>query len=475
MRFTLPSLFGWIGLFSISILAGGQASAAMPTALATGHDHNCALTTAGGVECWGAGAFGQLGNGNKLNSSVPVAVNGLSSGVVQVTTGQTHSCALLSTGSVKCWGYNSHGQLGDGTTVANVNPVTVVGVSGAIALGSGNGHNCVVNSTGTVACWGTNTHGQLGDGSGTHRTVAVPVLGVSGAAGVVGGGSHSCVWLKSGAAQCWGINTSGQLGDSTLTNSKVRVNVTSLSNVRGMAGGPSHNCAYTTGGAAFCWGRNHEGQIGNGGISTQIYSSPTPVTGISSGVVAMAASRITSSSCARFSDGSARCWGANTSGQLGVGDMLNKFTPAVVTIVSGITDLVVGANSSCAIVSGGAKCWGANTLGQHGAGNTVPISFAQDVIGLFGSAPPQNPNPLSPVTSATPSYTWQAIPGASSYRLRINGVTTVHTDVAAGCPNGIGLCKITGPSLTPGAYSWQVQGVNVYGDGAWSALLNFSL
>ncbi len=456
-----------------SLLLANPAQAAMPTALASGFNHHCALTTSNGVLCWGGGTLGQLGNGVLANSLVPVAVNGLSSGVTALAGGYQHSCALLGNGTVQCWGRNDYGQLGNGAQTNSATPVAVSGLSGVVAIAAGTYHSCAVLASGAAKCWGYNGQGGLGDGTTTTpRLTPVTVLGVSGATGISGGLGHSCALLGSGKAQCWGTNSYGQLGNGTVTGSTTRVDVVGLLDAQSIQSGQYHNCVKTTAGAAKCWGRNDYGQIGNGTTTNAL----SPVTVLGSGVVQVNAQSGGGSSCARLSDGSALCWGFNSSAQLGTGSTGNKTLPTPVTIIgTPMTSISIGGNSGCALVAGGAQCWGNNSTGQHGAGNTNSVSLAQNVTDLFGSAPALAPQGISPVTSSTPIYTWKAIPGSTGYRLRINGVATSYSAAAANCPDGIGLCTITGSSLAPGAYSWDVQGYNSYGNGAWSVPLSFSL
>lgn len=467
------------GLFAAALALGATASnAAMPIAVSSGYQYNCALTSAGGVKCWGS-ATGQLGNGGAGVQTVPGDVIGLTSGVSAFTAGPNHACAIMAlNGTVKCWGSNSVGQLGDGTknTSAPITtPVTVAGLSGATSIAVGNAHTCASLSNGTVKCWGDNINYQLGNGTAQDSMLPVEVTGLTNVVGVMAGYRHTCAWTTAQTVKCWGNNDYGQLGFATPNPVKIRTDVTGLSNVIAMTGGQWHTCALTSAGEVKCWGANNYGQVGVA-VATSI-TSPTTVTGLASGVVSLGkTSGTANSNCAILASGEVKCWGLNNSRQLGLGsDATNKSTPTAVQGLPGPASAVsMGGNSACALVQDGVQCWGTNG-GQLGNGTTAPIQIPVAVSGLYGSAPPNLPEPISPVTSATPTYVWKAIPGASDYRINVNGTITSYSAAQAGCDGGVGLCRIVGAALTSGVYTWYLQGYNSYGNGPWSSGTNFAL
>jgi alpha-tubulin suppressor-like RCC1 family protein len=190
------------------------------TALSSGGYHTCALVSGGKPVCWGYNGVGELGNNTAASSPKPVAVYGLTSGVKQINGGTYHSCAVVSKGKVKCWGYNAYGQLGNNTTTNSLKPVTVSGLNkGYTSVKAGYGSSCAIKSSGKAKCWGYNNFGQLGDNTTTGSQVPVDVYNLTKASKLTVGYYHACVVNKKGALKCWGYNTYGGLGDDTTTNS----------------------------------------------------------------------------------------------------------------------------------------------------------------------------------------------------------------------------------------------------------------
>ncbi|MBX3014407.1 MAG: hypothetical protein KF832_22990 [Caldilineaceae bacterium] len=351
------------------------------TAVAAGAYQTCAIT-AGAVRCWGDNTWGQLGNGSNTASLLPTNVSNLGSGATALAVGGEYACALVN-GSVRCWGMNSDGQLGDGTETDSNVPVTAFNLSSGVAtISGGEKHVCAVTTSGGVKCWGRNAHGQAGaaTAAGFYLTIPANVTGLtSGATAVAAGGHHTCARLANSSLKCWGVGESGQLGDGVNYLYSTPVAVTGVSgSVSSLALGGSHSCALIDG-AAQCWGSNEYLQLGNPVVG----ASPLPVAVNFTGGTFTALATGLDHSCGRTSIGALVCWGGNYWGQLGLGhtdytDQLNS--PAGLT--AGVTAFAAGYAHTCAVVNGTTQCWGQNNYGQLGTGNTVDSSTPVDVSGL---------------------------------------------------------------------------------------------
>ena len=196
-------------------------------AIVAGHNHTCILTAEGAVKCWGANEFGQLGNGSNTSSNAPVNVSGLNSGIAVLSAGGYTTCALTTSGDAKCWGANEFGQLGNGSNIDSNIPINVNGLgAGVLSIAPSAWHTCGVVASGAVKCWGSNSSGELGIGTGADSNEPLDVSGLDGGvAAIATGDRHSCALLTSGKAKCWGANGAGQLGNGTHADSNVPVNV----------------------------------------------------------------------------------------------------------------------------------------------------------------------------------------------------------------------------------------------------------
>jgi subtilisin family serine protease len=424
--------------------------------LRAGGFHTCALTAANGVRCWGQNTTGQIGDGSTTNRVAPTDVFGLTVGVTAVSAGGEHTCALTSGGGVKCWGRNNFGQLGDGTTTDSLVPVDVSGLTnGVTAISAGGYHTCAVLSSGGLRCWGKNGDGQLGNGTTTNSPVPVDVinLGASISSVAAGGsdtqGGHTCAVTTGGGAKCWGRNDFGQVGDGTTVAKLSPVDVNGLSSgVAGIGAGRYHTCARTTSGGAKCWGWNISGQIGDGSATTR--TSPVDVVGLTTGVVEVAAGG--THNCALIQDTRIMCWGSNSTGQLGSGLAGSvRRSPVAVLLASGAqltgaTGVTAGGSVSsdghtCAEMAGAAMCWGLNNGGQLGDGTTVNRTRPVDVLGLIPNSPP----PATNTPTSTPTRTNTPTPQPTSTASNTPQPTSTPTSTRTNTP----VPPTSTPSNTP--------------------------
>jgi len=412
---------------------GGATSPLRPTLATTvvaGAEGSCALTRAGGVKCWGYNGEDQLGTGQQglVASSVPVDVSGLATGVAALAGGDRHTCALMSAGGVKCWGMADSGELGDGTTLRRLAPVDVVGLSSGVkAVAASVDSSCALTTAGAVKCWGSNTSGALGDGTTTNRSAPVDVVGLgsgvtaltvgcavttAGAVKCWGGSygltpvdvfapgsgivavTHACALTSAGGVKCWGRNDRGQVGDGTTVDRATPVDVVGLtSGVTAVSAWGGHACALLSAGGVKCWGENDFGQVGDGTTVDRL--SPVGVAGLSSGVTAISAGVF--HTCAVLHDGGVKCWGVSGVGQLGDGSQVNtglgsgdpaarRLTPVAVvgfgplattTIVSRLVAVTPGRLATLTLRCGApARCRGTVTLTARGPGKLGAKRFS---------------------------------------------------------------------------------------------------
>ena len=250
-----------------------------------GSDHNCAILNDDSLVCWGLNNAGQLGNGDTSDQDTPVSVNLGTNTAKAVSAGNNETCAILDDDSLVCWGRNSLGQLGDGTTDNQDSPVSVDLGTGktAVAINVGSSFSCAILNDNNLVCWGWNQYGQLGIGSGSNDVCTIrttdydckktpaPVNLGSGrtAKAVSSGNSHTCAILDDNSVKCWGFNGSGELGygDNVDRNAPEATDTVALGEGRhpvAISTGKAHTCALLDDDTILCWGYNGEGQLGDG-------------------------------------------------------------------------------------------------------------------------------------------------------------------------------------------------------------------
>ena len=362
--------------------------------IGTGAFHGCALDVKGSVWCWGQNAAGQLGNGTDAPSGAPVRVKfPQRTQLVSLGVGERFSCALTAVGAILCWGDNAFGQIGCGAPLKREIPTLVSGLSSRPAsIFAGFAHMCALLADGSVSCWGDNTFGQLGDGSSTGRSTPVAVSGLAGrVATVAPGRDHTCALGTDGGVRCWGKNTEGQLGDPSNQPSKYAQSVAGLeADVTGLCAGQEHSCARKTDGTLWCWGKNDDGALGAGDYKNR--GTPTQVR-LEGEVIAVSCGHF--HTCALKKDATTWCWGGNTYGQIGDGSKANRPGPVKISLYFQATALFAGGRHTCATKQDRSlHCWGFNFYGQLGDGSTEdragPVGVLTLGAGVVSAAPSES-------------------------------------------------------------------------------------
>ncbi len=413
------------------------------TTITAGAAHTCALLAGGQAQCWGDNSLGQLGDASTdLFSNIPAAVFGITTATA-IAAGGSHSCALLTGGTVQCWGDNSNGQLGNSSTGGFSNsPVPVTGISTATAIAAGGSHSCALLTGGTVQCWGDNSNGQLGNSStGGFSNSPVPVTGISTATAIATGDAHTCALLTGGTVQCWGDNSNGQLGDGTTTNSSTPVTVTIPPNtiaVTAIAVGGHHSCMLLNGviqssgqvsnGQAWCWGLNSGGQLGDGTNTDSpipVKATGTPSTAITAGG---AHNCVILATPVNLPPQNVQCWGSDSSGQLGDGILPLTDRNKRLTYASGIPDataIAAGGSHSCARLPGGtAQCWGADGSGQLGDGSATDSPIPVPVTGPVWSS--INPPDVEVATISAGGLASGLAAGQATITVSMSGISGIE-------------------------------------------------
>lgn len=355
------------------------------TSTVTGNDHTCALLDAAKLKCWGNNASGQLGNDSITPSRIPVepALASASLGRIKaVATGHEHTCVVLESGSVWCWGSNSKGQLGPDAAAMERRPVQPFVFTNAQAIAAGLEHTCVIRLGGAVECWGSNAYGQVGKNPASNEPVPTPYQVISGARNVVAGANHTCAILEDNTVRCWGNGTKGQLGDGFGVDRPNPVNP-SISSVSILGAGYAHTCVVRSGGSVQCWGYNGFGQLGiDAELPFEDKVTATPVQKLAAAAAHVATG--TGHTCVALVNGKVQCFGRDTFWQLGDdAAYADRGEPVSVVNLTQAVQVAAGRDHSCATLSNGAvRCWGRNNYGQLGNNGSEDSFEPVSVVGL---------------------------------------------------------------------------------------------
>lgn len=376
----------------------------LPAQMATGEAHSCALLTGGNVRCWGAGLLGQLGYGGAADigdTETPASAGNVDVGgpVAQIAAGYNHTCAVLTNGSVRCWGDGTSGQLGNEDVVVIgdtelPSSVAFIDVGGTVSqITAGRLHTCALMADGNVRCWGDGSVGRLGyaDIATIGDDEAPAIAGNVEVGGTVrqiaAGGAHTCALLTTGSVRCWGDGTGGRLGYGDTVSIGDTETPASAGNVEiggtvaQIAAGDSHTCALLTNGNVRCWGGGSVGQLGYA-ATANIGDDEDPLTAGDVDVGATVA-RIAAGgnhTCALTTGGNVRCWGEGSTGRLGyaatvnIGNNEDPSSAGNVNVGATVTQVAAGGTHTCALLTNGnARCWGGGGNGKLGYGGTADI------------------------------------------------------------------------------------------------------
>ncbi|MGO8992459.1 MAG: RCC1 domain-containing protein [Polyangiaceae bacterium] len=345
---------------AIAALAGGlaisgckgrfklPADARFVTAIALADDFGCARMKDGSVRAWGANESGELGGGTTAAQTESARVLG-SGAWATVAAGGKHACAASAEGDVFCWG-----ELEDGSRESRATPVRVPNVQ-AKKLALGAHHSCAITPTGDVVCWGSGAAGQLG-GLDAGSTI------VRGATYLAAGGDATCAILSDRSLSCWGaVPARGVLPVTRIEG---------LADVVHVAVSATHVCAVRAWGGIACWGSDEEGELGDGAFTER--AVPADVVGLVVPARAVAVGR--AHTCALLRNDTVHCWGADGRSQLADGANTHRASPLLVNGLFEIEELAAAGDATCARFSDGSeRCWGGLSLPKtDGQSITVP-------------------------------------------------------------------------------------------------------
>jgi alpha-tubulin suppressor-like RCC1 family protein len=446
------------GIFALvatagSSRAGREASPVGASAVAAGLADTCALTTAGAVRCWGYNGHDELGVAGP-DSSRPIDVPGLTAGVTSIAVGVRHSCAVTRAGGATCWGFFRNGALGDGIQARHDTRFDVTGLgSGVAAVAAGYDDSCALTTAGGVKCWGYNTRGQLGDGTTTDRWAPVDVPGLtSGVNAIAVGALRTCALTSSGGVKCWGndhltpVDVPGVAGGvkaittgCALTGAGgvkcwgkdlVPVDVPGLSSgVEAIAGNIAHSCALTSAGRVRCWGLNDHGQLGDGTRTDR--STPVAVTGLT-GVASIAVGSY--HTCALMRSGAVRCWGSNVAGQLGDGTTTDRSRPVAVTGFGPAVATLAVVSRSVAVTPARIASVKLRCARQARCGGTLELTAARTTLGSRAFSLPAGVVQAVPVKLTRHGFEQLERAKRLSTRVTVTGATAASRTITLVAP-----------------------------------------
>ncbi len=333
----------------LSAAGAGPANAGPPnaTAISVATDHACALLSNGTVKCWGANDHGQLGDGSRRRSLSAVAVHGLTDAKA-IAAGWDATCAVLSGGTVECWGDNRNGELGDGTKITRPLPVPVSGVTDAVAVTVSEPNGCALLADHTVKCWGHNYNGELGNGTRTDSLTAVAVSGLTDVTAISGDSGHECALLTGGSVACWGWDGGlGSTPEARAGDQLTPVVATGVSGATRIDASPYRDCAVLDSGVAECWDSSRRLALVPHLPRVLAYDWST-------------VGQQTEHACELLAGGTVKCQSPTPQyGLFGDGTRTRSARPVAVPGLRDATMIGVADFAACALrATGGVACWG---------------------------------------------------------------------------------------------------------------------
>ena len=369
MNTTFSKKYLFLALLFVLVIASVPAYS---ETLSAGEDHTCILKSNGEAYCWGDNSVGQLGNGSTESSMIPVAVSG-DLRLKSISAGWDHTCGVTDDNDAYCWGRGRYGRLGNGSSENSMIPTAVSGGLSFESVNSGLAHTCGITTDGDAFCWGRNEDGILGNNSIESSPVPVPVSGGLTFGSINAGSATTCGITTNGDAYCWGASDFGSLlgqGDDDRDGKIAPGLVAGEFNFKpnSISVGLDHVCAISTADEAVCWGRGRYGKLGIGSADglgvIENLMTPREVKGnISFTLITTGIFQ----TCGIATDGKAYCWGRNGSGQLGDGTTTMRVEPAAVSVNLNFKDIAIGSDHACGISSNDeVYCWGDGNAGKLG-------------------------------------------------------------------------------------------------------------
>jgi alpha-tubulin suppressor-like RCC1 family protein len=343
-----------------------QAAALQFTTISVGNTFACGVTTASAVYCWGSNSYGQLGDGTTTSRFVPTAV-GTAQLFVSVTVGSYHACGVTVGEAAYCWGWNGQGNLGTGNYSSSSTPVLVGGSHNWRSVAAGASTTCGVTTAGVGYCWGNNSSGTIGNGGTVITASPTAVSGSINWRSIrINNGLTACGVDTSDNGFCWGGNNLSQVGNGGTASVLSPFQIAGA--WKNISPGPNSTCGVRTNGDAYCWGQNAYGQLGVGDTSDR--TSPALVLG---GHLWADTSMGSNTVCGIRADGSGYCWGYGGAGAIGDGTANNRTSPRAIVGLYALRSISVGSSATCAVdVNNLGYCWGENASGQIGQDTSSP-------------------------------------------------------------------------------------------------------